>query len=113
MMEDTMVREDDNTRLQSRARIASMAQTLGLEVVVVPGDGNYFLHAARFALLQLHGWNYDQVLTHEAMRAQVCLFMKEKLAYRDPRPIPSDDVVLGPPRLSFYDSWDQWVNEME
>ena len=66
------------------------------------------------------GGNYDLVLTHEVMRAQVCSFMKEKwempdvdwmrldnirLEYRDPRPIPPDVVVLEPPHLSFYDFW--------
>ena len=58
----------------------------------------------------------------------MCSFMKEKrkmldvngmrlddvrLAYRDPRPIPPDGVILVPSQLSFCDSWDQWVNEME
>ena len=38
---------------------------------------------------------------------------KVRLAYRDIRPIPPDGEVLEPPRLSFYDSWDKWVNEME
>ena len=69
MMEDIRAREDDATRLQTRARIASMDLALGLEVVEVAGDGNCFLHAARFALLQLHGWNYDLVPTQEVMRA--------------------------------------------
>ena len=36
-----------------------------------------------------------------------------RLAWKDPRPIPPDSVVLEPPRQAFYDYWDQWVNEME
>ena len=54
MMEDIRAREDDATRMQARARIASMANA-GSGVVEVPGYGNYFLHASRFASLQLHG----------------------------------------------------------
>ena len=119
MLGDIRAREDDDTRLQAKARIAGMALALGLEVVEVPGDGNCFLHAARFEILQLHGWNYDLVPTHEVMRAQVCSIMKERrempdmngmrlddirLAYGDPRLIPPDGIVLEPPGLSFYDS---------
>ena len=98
---------------------------MGLEV---PGGGNCFLHAVRFALLQLHGWNYDLVWTQEEMRDEVCAFLRGqremldvngmrlddvRLAFRDPRPIPQGSVVLDPPKQDFYDSWDQWVDEME
>ena len=111
MLEDVRAREDVAVRLKTRARIAVMALALGLEVVEVPGDGNCFLHAAKFALLQLHGWNYNLVPTQEAMRAEVRSFLREKremldmngmslddvrLAWRDPRPIPPAGVVLGP-----------------
>ena len=128
MMEDIRAREDDDIRAQARERIASMALALGLQVVEVPGDGNCFLHAARFALLQLHGWNNDLVPTHQAMRAQVCSFLREnramldingvtldelREAYVDYRQEPTDGMVLEPPRVTYYDSWDQWVNEME
>ena len=112
MMEDIRAREDDAARLQVRASMAGMAQALGLEVMV-PGDGNCFLHAARFALLQLHGM--------KAMRAEMWSIHVDgngmslddvRLAWRDPRPIPPAGVVLEPPRQDFYNSWDQWVNEM-
>ena len=83
-MEDIRVREDDATRLQARARIESMALALGREVVEVPGDGNYFLHAARFTLLQLHGWNYDLVPTHERMKISLD---DGRSAWQDLRPI--------------------------
>ena len=59
MFDDIRTHEDDAKRLQARARTASMALAFGLEVVEVPGSGNCFLYAARFALLQLHGWDYD------------------------------------------------------
>ena len=123
-MEDIRAREDDATRLQARARIASMALALGLEVVEIPGNGNCFLHAARFALLQLHGWNYDLV----SMRAEVFSFLRVKremldingvslddirMAWQDPRLIPPDGVVLEPPCQDCNDSWDPWVNEIE
>ena len=99
-----------------------MVLALGLKVVEVPGDGNFFLYAARFALLQLHGWNYDLIPTQEAMRAKVCSFLREKramldvngmsldvlrLAWQDSIPIPPAGVVLEPPRQDFYDSWFQ------
>ena len=105
-----------------------MASALGLQVVEVPGDGNCFLHAARFALLQIHGWNYDLVPTHQAMRAQVCVFLREnremqdvngvsldelRQGYIDLRQKPSDGTDMEPPRLSYYDTWDEWVTEME
>ena len=43
MKMDTKTREDDATRLQARARMASFALTLGLMVMEVPGDGIFFL----------------------------------------------------------------------
>ena len=113
-MEDIRAREDDAIRLQARACIADMASAVGLQVVEVPGDGNCFLHAARFALLQIHGWNYDLVPTHQAMRAQVCVFLREnremqdvngvsldelRQGYIDLRQEPSDGTDLAPPRL--------------
>ena len=33
--------------------------------------------------------------------------------YVDLSPLPSDGTALEPPRLSYCDSWEQWVNEME
>ena len=82
-MEDIRAHEDDATRLQARARLAGMALALGLEVVGVLYDGNCFLHATRFALLRLFGSNYDLVPTQEAMRVEVCLFIREKRAMLD------------------------------
>ena len=70
-MEDIRVHGDDDTRLLVGTRIARIALVFGLEVVEVPGDGNCLLHAARFALLQLHGWNFDLVPSYEAMRAHM------------------------------------------
>ena len=32
--------------------------------------------------------------------------------YRNLRDIPLDSADLYPPRVTYYDSWDQWVNEM-
>ena len=116
-MEDISAREDDATRIQAGARIASMALALVLEVIEVPGDANYFPYAARFAFP-----------THEAMRAEICSFwwgMSDKfdstgislddvrMAWRDYGPIPLESVVLEPPRLSLYVSWDQRLDEME
>ena len=123
-MEDIRAREDDDIRLQARARIADMARTLELQVVEVPGNGNCFLHAARYALLQIHGWNYDLVQSHLEMRAQVGAFLRENTemvdvnwvtldelreAYIDLRPEPPEGTELEPARLSYYDTWDQWV----
>ena len=34
-------------------------------------------------------------------------------AYFDLKPVPTDGIDLVPPRLSYYDTWDQWVTEME
>ena len=42
-----------------------------------------------------------------------CVLMIYGWPYRDIRPIPLDGVILEPPRLSFCNSWDQWMNEME
>ena len=128
MMKDIRAREDDEVRLQARAWIASMVLALGLVVLEVPGDGNCFSHAARFVLLQRHGWNYDLIPLHQVMRAHMCLILREnrdmldvnelglnalREGYIDLRPEPSDGTVLEPPRLSYYDTWEQWVNEME
>ena len=97
-----------------------MVLTLLLGVVEVPCDGDNFLHAERFASLQLHGRNYDLVPTHAAMRAEVGSFLRRKratldvngmslvyvrLALQDLRPIPLNGVALEPPRKHFYDSW--------
>ena len=93
-----------------------MALELELEVVEVLGDGNCFLHAARFAILQLSSWNYHLVPTQEAVRVEVCSFLRGsemldvngmslddvRLALCDRRPIPPESVVLDPPRLNFY-----------
>ena len=91
-----------------------MASALGLQVVEVPGDGNCFLHAARFALLQIHSWNYDLVPTHQAMQDVNGVSLDElQEGYIDLRQEPSDGTDLEPPRLSYYDTWDEWVTEME
>ena len=37
----------------------------------------------------------------------------DRLAFRDPRPISQESEILDPPRHDIYDSWDQWVDEME
>ena len=42
MIEDIRLREDNMKKLQARARMASMALALGLDVVEVPCDGNCF-----------------------------------------------------------------------
>ena len=47
-MEDIRAREDDDTRLQARARIATMALALGLEVVEFLGDGKRVLHYSNY-----------------------------------------------------------------
>ena len=54
-MDDIRPNEDDDIRIQARARVASMTLALGLGVVEVPGDGNCFVHAVRIALLQILG----------------------------------------------------------
>ena len=93
-MEYIRAPEDDDTRKQARARIANIALALGLGMVEIPSDGNCFLHAARFALLQLHGWNYDLVPTHEVMSARVCAFMKDKREMLDGNGMRLDDIRL-------------------
>ena len=125
MREDINAREYDEIRLQARARKARTAAIFGLEVVEVPGDGNCFLIAARFALLQLHGWNYDLAPSQESMRAEVCMFMRGKSLMLDTRTVVLEELRVveqdprprsaeyNPPRLDFYDSWDEWVEEME
>ena len=80
-----------------------MSSALDLEVVEVPGDGNYFLSAAGFALIKQYGWNYDLVPTHETMRSEIGSFLRGKrdildtngaslddvrMVWRGPRPIP-------------------------
>ena len=77
-MEDISAREDDAIRLHARARIASIALVLGLEVVEVPGNGNCFLHAARFALLQHHDWKYDLV-QGRGERRSVCVLAGQRV----------------------------------
>ena len=94
-------------------------------MVGAPGDRNYFLHAAMFVLLQLHDWNYELAPTHEATKAEVCLFLRGnrdmldingvslddiRMAWQDLRPVPPGGVVLEPPLQNFCKFWDQWVN---
>ena len=59
------------------------------------------------------------------MRAEVCMFMRGKSRMLDTRGIVLDELRVveqdprpksmdyDPPRLDFYDSWDEWVDEME
>ena len=61
-------------------------------MVEVPGDGNSFLHAASFALLQLHGWNYDLIPTHEIMRAEVCMCIRGKSLMLDSSGVGLDEI---------------------
>ena len=127
MIEDIRAKEDDEVRFQARARTADMARTLGVRMVEVPGNGNCFLHAARFGLLQIHCWNYDLVPTHQEIRAKAFLFLRWNREmenvngvslsvlrdfYIDLRQVPTDGTDLVPSRLSYYDTWDQWVTEM-
>ena len=112
----------------ARASTANKTFTPGLEIIEIPCDGNCFQRAARFALLQLHDWNYDLFPIQHAMREEVCFVLRGKRCisdmkgfnrdslkdpWRDLRSIPVDMVALVLPRLTFYDLWDHWVDEME
>ena len=55
--------------------ITAKLMSLGLEPVDVPADGNCFLHAARFALLQRNNWNINVVPTVTKMRENVTMFL--------------------------------------
>ena len=48
---------------------------LALEAVHVPADGNCFLYAARFVLLQLKDWNPTLVPTSVTIRVDVVRFL--------------------------------------
>ena len=55
--------------------IGAKLLSLGLEPVDVPADGNCFLHAARFAFLQLKRWNITLVPTVATIRSEVVKFL--------------------------------------
>ena len=55
--------------------ITAKLMSLGLEPVDVPTDGNCFLHAASFALLQRNDWNINVVPTVVKTRANVTRFL--------------------------------------
>ena len=73
------------------------------------------LSCSRFALMHLHGWNYDLRSTHESMKREAYLLLRGtsnildingnslaiKGALHDPFPIPLDMVALMPPRFPF------------
>ena len=59
----------------ARLDILAKLLSLGLEPVDVPADGSCFLHAARFALLQLKNSNITLVSTITAIRSEVAKFL--------------------------------------
>ena len=62
-----------NTPISKAARLKILS--MGLESVDVLADGNCFLHAARFALLQLNNKNITMVTTVATIRSEVVRFL--------------------------------------
>ena len=62
------------TTKEARFDIIAKLLSLGLEPVDVPADGNCFLHATCFSLLQLKDWNITLAPTVVMIRAEVVRF---------------------------------------
>ena len=63
------------TTKDARLDISSKILLLGLETVDVTADGSCFLHAARFAFLQIKNWNLILVPTVATIRSEVVRFI--------------------------------------
>ena len=63
-----------NTK-DARLDITAKLLSLGLDTVDILADGNCFLHAVRFALLQLKNWNLKLVPTVATIRSDVVGFL--------------------------------------
>ena len=102
--------------LDSLAKLLS----LGLEPVDVPADGNCFLHAARFAQLQLKNWNITLVPTVATIQSEVVEYLPTARlnVNMDGRTLDEvRDEMAGLPslgrrrsnRLEKYDSWSKYL----
>ena len=60
---------------EDKITIRTKLQVLGLEPVDVPADGNRFLYAARFALMELNDWNITVVPTVAKIRENITSFL--------------------------------------
>ena len=107
----------------SRQDIAGKLLSLGLEPVDVPADGNCFLYAAQFTLLQLHEWNINVIPNASQIRVDVTRYLsnaKDQKIYdgrtldtvrEEMRDAPTT-VRRRTPRLEQYDSWYKYITYM-
>ena len=97
---------------------------MGLEPVDVPADGNYFLYAARFALLPHKDWNPTLVPSSATIRADVVRFLTNSRMniLMDGRTLDEVRREMADPsatgrrkgsRLEHYDSWTKYLAYMK
>ena len=109
----------------AKSNITAKLSLVGMKPVDVPADGNCFLHAARFALLQLKKWNINVAATVLSIRSEVVRFLTINAQLhviwdgRTLREVRGD--MEDPPsltmrtrnRLEKYDSWTKHINYMK
>ena len=108
----------------ARLGITAKLLPLGLEIVDVLADGNCFLHAAGFALLQLKNGNFALMPTVATIRAEEVRFLTNARlnVIMDERTLDEacggmeDPVTLGQRstnRQEQYDSWSKYITHMK